>query len=93
MPTYKGPLLENFFKTLFAESKLYNQIGAYWDFSHEIDLVAINDMKKIIVMAEFKSNKTADLKKKAEKLLERYPGYQPEYLALSLQDAKNFLML
>lgn len=97
LPTYKGTILECFFKTLFVESKQFNQIGSYWehDSSNEIDLVAINDLKKRIVIAEIKLNKDrirlGGLKIKAESLLKHYPGYTPEYLALSLEDAERFM--
>lgn len=98
LSTYKGTTLEFFFKNLFAEQKQFNRIGSYWDHDaqNEIDLVAINDLKKRIVICEIKTNKErirmAALKQKAEKLLSHYPGYHPEYLALSLEDAPKFLL-
>lgn len=92
LPTYKGAILEDFFRCLFAETKEFNQIGAYWehDNTNEIDLVMINDLQKRIVIAEVKVNKSrirlTDLKRKSEKLLLNYPGYTPEYLALGIED-------
>lgn len=97
LPTYKGGILEDFFRNLFAESHQFNQVGSYWEHDHtnEIDLVMLNDLQKKIVMAEIKLNKKrirlSDLKKKGEKLLKHYPGYTPEYLALGLEDALRFI--
>jgi len=95
--TYCGKLLERFFQQLFAESKKYNSIGSYWRKGNldEIDLVAINDMKKEIAIAEVKMNKerinVENLKKKSQKLLTHYPDYKGQWLGLSLEDAKNYL--
>jgi AAA+ ATPase superfamily predicted ATPase len=90
--TYMGGVLESFFKSAFEESKQFNEVGSYWEYdnSNEIDLVAVNDLKKRIVIAEIKCNKEKfrkeALKKKAEPLLLHYPGYTPEYLFLSLDE-------
>lgn len=97
LSSYKGGILEDFFRKLFQESKQFNEVGAYWesDNSNEIDLVALNDLEKRIVIAEIKLNKEkireGNLKTKAEKLLRHYPGYSPEFLALSLEDASKYL--
>lgn len=87
--TYKGAILELFFRTLFAESKQFNKIGFYWEHDNEINLVALNDQKKQIVIAEIKCNKSQI--RNAEKLLQHYPGYTPHYLMLSLEDASTYL--
>lgn len=97
LSSYKGPILESYFKDLFAESKQFNQIGSYWEHgnSNEIDLVAINDLKKKIVIAEIKLNKDRirieGLKNKSEKLLNHYSKYTPEFLSLSLEDTSKYL--
>lgn len=94
---YSGRVLESFFHRLFADSQRYNRIGSYWekDNRNEIDLVAINDMEKKIVTAEIKLNKSrirlGGLKKKSGKLLASYPRYTPEWLALGLEDAKDYI--
>ena len=63
--------------------------------TNEIDLVMINDLEKIIVLAEIKIKKSRirilDLKKKGEKLLNYYPGYSANYLALSMEDISNYI--
>jgi uncharacterized protein len=95
LSTYKGPILEDFFRRFFAETQEFNHIGSYWehDNTNEIDLVMINDQQKRIVIGEVKLNKSrirfSELKKKSEKLLLNYPGYTPEYLALGLEDVLN----
>lgn len=98
LSTYKGGILEDFFRSLFAESKQFNEIGSYWeqDNTNEIDLVAVNALQKRIIIAEIKLNRErileGGLKKKAEKLLRHYPGYSPEYLSLSLEDAHKYIL-
>ncbi len=95
--TYAGRILEQFFHELFSGTKKFNQVGWYWEKGHEneIDLVAINDLRQEIVMAEIKMNKlkinSELLKKKSKRLLEHYSPYKPQWLSLSLEDAKNYL--
>ncbi len=95
--TYKGKLLENFFYDCFAMSKQYNKLGSYWerDGSNEIDLVAINDMHKKLVICEVKLQYSkidlSILKAKSTKLLTFYPGYDVKYLGLTLNDAEDYL--
>lgn len=90
--SYCGPLLERFYQQLFAETGKYNEIGAYWekDNQNEIDVVAINDMEKSILIAETKMNKAKislkQLEVCAQSLLKHYPGYTPTYLALTVAD-------
>lgn len=95
--TYAGRLLEKFFHELFAETRLYNRIGSWWEKGNrnEIDLVAVNDLKKEIVVAEIKLDKSRirmdDLKRKAEGLLAAYPGYKTEWLGLGIEDVGEYL--
>ncbi|MDH3347744.1 MAG: DUF234 domain-containing protein [Desulfobulbaceae bacterium] len=95
--TYCGRLLEQFYQDLFAASGKYNRIGSYWEKKNlnEIDLVAINDVEKIIVMAEIKLNKEhislALLQKKSIKLLASYSGYKPKLLALGIEDIPHYV--
>jgi hypothetical protein len=89
--------LENFFHDLFADSGKYNHIGSYWERGNqnEIDLVAINEMKKEIVIAEIRTNisraNIKALKQKSMRLLATYPGYKPEWLLLGLDNAENYM--
>ncbi len=95
--TYCGKLLEYFYHDLFAESNKYNLIGCYWENGNvnEIDLVAMNDMKKEVLVAEIKLNKRKinlnELKEKAKRLVADYPKYKFQWLSLSLDDIEKFL--
>jgi AAA+ ATPase superfamily predicted ATPase len=96
---FSGRGLEIFFRQLFADSHQYNRIGSYWERGNqnEIDLVAVNDLEKKIVIAEVKLNKSKirleGLKRKSQGLLVAYPHCTPEWLALSLEDARDYLPL
>ncbi len=95
--TYAGHLLEDFFRKILVESHSYNRIGSYWDRTglNEIDIVAINDIKKEIACYEVKWNsKKIDLSilnKKMEHLKSFYPGYTFKAQGLSLIDAEDYL--
>lgn len=95
--TWSGHLLERFFRELLAATGLYNRIGNYWERGNrnEIDLVAINDLKKQVLIAEIKRNKLRinlkDLQDKSKRLLEHFPGYDVDYRAFGLEDAAEFL--
>lgn len=95
--TYCGRMPERFYHDVFAETNRYNRIGSYWEKGNrnEIDLVAVNDMKKEVVVAEIKLNKEKidlnGLKQKSRRIIADYPKYQFEWLSLSLEDIKNFL--
>lgn len=95
--TWAGRILERFFHELFAESGKYNRIGSYWERGNknEIDLVAVNDLKKELVIAEIKLNKNkinlAELEKKAKNLCMAYEGYAVEFRALGVKDAGTLI--
>jgi len=95
--TWSGRILESFFHELYAASGNYNRIGSYWERGNknEIDLVAVNDIKKVIVIAEIKVNKSrinlVELEKKAKNLVTDYQGYKFDFRALSVDDAKLLL--
>lgn len=95
--TYAGLLLEMFFHELFAETRQYNEIGSYWEKGNqnEIDLVAVNDLKKEIILAEVKMDRARininTLKRKAQRLLAAYPGYKSKWMGLGIEDAKDYL--
>ena len=89
---YKGRFLEKFFIERLKESKEYSQIGRYWERGNqnEIDIVAINDMKSHILIAEVKVNPKKInlelLKNKAKKIVSKFPSYKVEYKGFSLED-------
>lgn len=95
--TWSGRILERFFHELFAQSGSYNRIGSYWERGNknEIDLVAVNDLTKELVIAEIKLNKDrinlAELEQKARNLCMEFKGYNISYKALGLEDAAECL--
>lgn len=96
--TYAGRVLEKFYRAIFAESGKYNRIGTYWEKEHknEIDLVAMNDMNKEMVIAEVKMNKKridpAVLKESSAALIKSYPDYRVSYEGLSLDDIGRYYL-
>jgi len=95
--TYAGRVLEQFYRALLAESGQYNRIGSYWEKDHlnEIDIVAMNDMKKELLIAEVKMNKAridlGGLKEKAKALVASYPKYKVQWQSLGLEDVDRLI--
>ncbi|NGF56513.1 ATP-binding protein [Parapedobacter sp. SGR-10] len=89
---YSGKILEKYFTQKLIDQKQYNQIGAYWERGNqnEIDIVAVNDLKKTVLFAEVKRNKDKinieKLKEKSEGLLRRFEGFKADYQSLSLKE-------
>ena len=96
-PAYCGVLLEKCFQELVAGTGDYNRIGNYWERGNENenDLVAVNDMKRKLLLADIKLNPAklnlALLKSKATSLLQSYPGHHPQWLGLSLANLADYL--
>ncbi len=82
---------------VFAETGRYNRIGTYWERGNqnEIDLVAVNDLRKEVVFADIKLDSSRinlkALKEKASKLSDEYKGYKKEWLGLHIQNIREFL--
>ncbi len=95
--TYAGVMLEKLFHQLIAETCQYNQIGRYWEKGNrnEIDLVAVNELEKTMMLAEIKLNPKkidiANLKIKAKKLVDRYNDFDIQYKGLSISDLSKYL--
>jgi AAA+ ATPase superfamily predicted ATPase len=95
--TWSGRILERFFHELYASGKNYNRIGSYWERGNksEIDLVAVNDMRKELVIAEIKANRSrinlAELEQTARGLVSDYQGYSVEFRALGIEDAQQLI--
>ncbi len=91
-PTYSGRFLEKFFIEKLKLSHEFSTIGTYWESKNlnEIDIVAINDESKTMLIAEVKRNREKinlnQLKNKATKLLEKHPEYAARFVGYSLQD-------
>lgn len=90
--TFKGRFLEKLFIEQLKETGLYTSIGNYWERGNknEIDIVAIDEMNKQILICEVKlSAKRLNhnaLVQKSVNLLKKYEGYEVEYRLLSLED-------
>ena len=94
--TFQGYFLEKLFTELFKQDS-FSQIGSYWERGNqnEIDIVAVDDLEKQIVICEVKLspkrlNRDA-LVVKSQKLLQKFPGYQVEYRLLSVEDIGKYL--
>lgn len=94
--TFKGRFLEKLFIELMKEKQIYTSIGNYWERGNknEIDIVAIDEIEKKIVLCEVKlSTKRLNrdaLVQKSVNLLKKYEGYKVEYRLLSLDDIEQF---
>ena len=84
------------FQEQLANSGRYNIIGNYWEAGNknEIDIVALNELEKIALIAEVKRNpksiRLSQLKAKASKLEQHLKGYTFEYVGLSLDELGKF---
>ncbi|WP_458132318.1 DUF234 domain-containing protein, partial [Vibrio coralliilyticus] len=91
---YSGLELESLFKAILFESKQFGKIGGYWDAKghNEIDIVAINDLDKTMLIAEMKRQQKryseAKLIEKSHRLLKKLnlKGYDIEYRGFSLDN-------
>ena len=90
--TFTGITLEKYFKQKLIEEKKYNQIGSYWgkNNENEIDIVAVNDLKKIILIGEVKRNpkkiNIEMLKNKSKKLLTNFDDYKVRFKGFSIEE-------
>ncbi|NOZ91373.1 MAG: AAA family ATPase [Epsilonproteobacteria bacterium] len=90
--TFSGRFLEKLFIEKFKESGEFTQIGSYWERKNqnEIDIVAIDEIEKRIVLCEVKLSKKRLnynlLVQKSQKLIQKYKGYEVGYRLLSLDD-------
>jgi len=90
--TYSGKFLESYFHEKLRLGYEYSAIGNYWERGNqnEIDIVAVNEDEKRMLIGEVKRNsKKIDLHKveqKALKLTSKYRKYSVEYRGFSLGD-------
>jgi hypothetical protein len=84
--------LEKYFIEKLKATENYSAIGTYWEKGNqnEIDIVAVNDDAKTMLIAEEKRNhEKIDLKQleiKAQKLLQKHKGYEVTFKGYSLED-------
>jgi AAA+ ATPase superfamily predicted ATPase len=94
---YSGILLEKMVRQLLASSQKYNKIGTWWDrkSENEIDIVAVNELKKYILFADVKLNENKinleKLQKHSQAVLQSYPGYKVEYRGFCLNSIQDYL--
>jgi AAA+ ATPase superfamily predicted ATPase len=90
--TYSGRFLEKYFIEKLKASADYSNIGTYWEKGNqnEIDIVAINDDKTTMLIAEVKLNAKKInlelLREKSSKLVDKQKNYSIEYTGYSLDD-------
>lgn len=91
-PTYSGYWLQRLYQDLYLQSGKFTQVGSWWEkgFYNEVDLVAVDDLKKEVILAEIKLKKAniriSHLKLKAENLISQYPDFKPVFKALSAEN-------
>ena len=90
--TYCGLFLEKYFREKIVLSGEYTSIGSYWEKGNrnEIDIVAIDDMNKKVLIAEVKMKKASFrpwvLRESANNLTNKFGDYRIEYQSFSLDD-------
>jgi len=89
---YAGRFLEKYFIEKLKLSNSYSTIGTYWERNNdnEIDIIALNEMEKTMLISEVKINpKKIDLdllKNKSLKLIEGFKSYKINYAGYSIED-------
>lgn len=91
--TYSGMVLEQYFRQLYAETGQYNLVTNFWerDGSNEIDLIAVNDAERHLVIGEIKRQaQRIDmnyLKEKSQRIVSKQKRrYFIEFVGLSMED-------
>lgn len=90
--TFSGWILERYFRQMYRETGLYNLVTNYWekDGNNEIDLIAVNEADREIVIGEVKRNPQRidlrGLEEKSHNILIKRKGWHIGYVALSLDD-------
>jgi len=90
--TYSGYFLEKYFTEKLKLTNSFSNIGTYWEKGNEneIDIVAVNDDSKTMLIGEVKRQaKKIDINKlqtKAQKLVIKYKKYNVDYIGYSLDD-------
>lgn len=89
---YSGLILEKYFREKISESVRVTEIGSYWDSKgeNEIDIVALNDLDKISIIAEVKRNaKKIDMVKletKVKSIQKHLAKYKTDIIGLSMDN-------
>jgi AAA+ ATPase superfamily predicted ATPase len=95
--TFCGKTLEGFFIDRLKSLQRFNQIGTYWEKqnTNEIDIVAIDQLNKSLLIAEVKRNsdkiQLEQLKQKASNLLANFSNFEVQYKAYALDQMRQTL--
>jgi len=96
--SFSGHILESWFRQVFRETGEFNIVTNYWEKGskgepgekNEIDLIAVNENDKRVVICECKRNQNKYslniLQKKAEKILHHHKKWKIEFLSLSMKN-------
>ena len=91
--SYSGLILERFFRQSYAEMGQYNLVTNYWkkkDGKDEIDLIAVNEANRELILGEIKRNpnkiKLAEVQEKAQGIILHHNKWNIRYIGLSLKD-------
>ena len=91
--TYSGLVLERYFRQLYAETGRYNLVTNYWkkkDGKDEIDIIAVNEADKELIIGEIKRNPEkidlTELTEKAQGIVLHHKRWDIRYVGLSLKD-------
>ena len=93
--TYSGLILERYFRQKYAETGLYSIICNYWkkDGKDEIDLIAVDENGKSLVIGEVKRNPEKidlhTLEEKAAAITAHHKKWTVSYVGLSLSDMEK----
>lgn len=90
--TFSGWVLERYFRELYRQTGLYNIVTNYWERggTNEIDLVAVNEADREIVIGEVKRKASRidihGLEEKSKTIVEKRKNWRISYVALSMDD-------
>lgn len=96
--TFSGLVLEKWFRQSYMETGEYNIVTNYWEKGsrgepgekNEIDLIAVNEADRRIVIGECKRNESKISRKvlidKSARIAGRHKGWTIDYVGLSLKD-------
>lgn len=90
--TYSGGILERYFRQKYSETGRYNLVTNYWkkDGKDEIDLIAVDEAEKEIVIGEVKRNpekiNLQQLKEKAASIVNHHKNWMISFVGLSMRD-------
>ncbi|MBQ8888867.1 MAG: ATP-binding protein [Bacteroidaceae bacterium] len=90
--TYSGHILERYFRQKYKETGLYNIVTNYWERgnANEIDLIAVNETDKEVVIGECKRNPKRIslnvLQEKAANIQAKQKKFSYHFIGLSLED-------